>query len=62
MKNKTVAFQGEYGAFSEQAAVNYFGKNSKFIPNENFRDVFEIVKKEKWILELFQLKILFSEV
>lgn len=44
-KNLLVSFQGEYGAFSEQAAVAYFGARSKPIPRENFRDVFDDVKK-----------------
>lgn len=50
MKKKSqirIAFQGEYGAFSEQAAVSYFGKTCLPIPRENFRDVFSDVKKKR---------------
>jgi prephenate dehydratase len=43
MKKLRIAFQGEYGAFSEQAAIAYFGKNSVPVPKENFKDVFEAV-------------------
>ena len=43
----TVSFQGEYGAFSEQAALAYFGKKCRPVPRENFRDIFEDVKKGK---------------
>ncbi|MFA6468855.1 MAG: prephenate dehydratase [Bacteroidota bacterium] len=42
-----VSFQGEYGAFSEQAAVAYFGDNCQPVPRENFRDVFEDVKRKR---------------
>jgi prephenate dehydratase len=41
-----IAFQGEYGAFSEQAAVAYFGKNCVPVPKENFKDVFEDVARK----------------
>ena len=47
MEKPTIAFQGEYGAFSEQAALAYFGSESTPVPYENFRDVFESVKKKK---------------
>ncbi len=43
----TVSYQGEYGAFSEQAAVAYFGSSCVPVPRENFRDVFEDVKKKR---------------
>ena len=43
----TVSFQGEYGAFSEQAALAYFGKKCRPVPRENFRDIFEDVKRGK---------------
>ena len=42
-----VAFQGERGAFSEIAAIKYFGKNISFLPSFTFNDVFEKVKKRK---------------
>ncbi|MFZ4621094.1 MAG: prephenate dehydratase [Bacteroidota bacterium] len=47
MKQLKISFQGEYGAFSEQAALAYFGKSSIPVPRENFRDVFEDVKRRK---------------
>ncbi|MDP1676730.1 MAG: prephenate dehydratase [Bacteroidota bacterium] len=47
MKKLTIAFQGEYGAFSEQAAVAYFGKDCVPIPKENFKDVFEDVARKQ---------------
>lgn len=47
MKTVTVSFQGEYGAFSEQAAIVFFGKACKPIPRETFREVFDDVKKKK---------------
>lgn len=45
MKTIKVSFQGEYGAFSEQAAMAYFHNSCTVVPRENFRDVFEDVKK-----------------
>ncbi len=47
MKKLNISFQGEYGAFSEQAAIAYFGKKCIPIPQENFRDVFEDVKRKR---------------
>ena len=47
MKTLKISFQGEYGAFSEQAAVAYFGSACKPVPRENFRDVFEDVEQTK---------------
>ncbi|MFA6541928.1 MAG: prephenate dehydratase [Bacteroidota bacterium] len=38
-----VSFQGEYGAFSEQAAISYFKGNCIVRPREDFRDVFDDV-------------------
>lgn len=42
-----ISFQGEYGAFSEQAALAYFGSSCVPVPRENFRDVFEDVRKKR---------------
>ena len=47
MKKLKIAFQGEYGAFSEQAAIAYFGKNCIPIPKVNFKDVFEDVAQKR---------------
>jgi len=41
-----VAFQGEPGAYSEQAVFNYFG-NVETLPCETFDDVFEAVNAKK---------------
>jgi chorismate mutase / prephenate dehydratase len=42
-----VGFQGEIGAYSEEAALEFFGKNIKVIPYETFNDVFKMVEKGK---------------
>jgi len=46
MKTK-VSYQGERGAFSEQAAKAYFGKNSTAIARESFHDLFDDVAKRR---------------
>lgn len=40
-----VAFQGEIGAFSEEAAFKFFGNNVQTIPCQTFSDVFRIVER-----------------
>ncbi|HDQ46082.1 MAG TPA: prephenate dehydratase [bacterium] len=40
---KKIAFQGENGAFSEDAACQYFGESVEPVPRKNFRDVFDAV-------------------
>ncbi|MEI7906077.1 MAG: prephenate dehydratase [Bacteroidota bacterium] len=47
MTKTKVSFQGEFGAFSEQAAVAYFQNKCAVIPRENFRDVFEDVAQKR---------------
>jgi prephenate dehydratase len=42
-----ISYQGERGAFSEQAAKAYFGKNSTAIARESFHDIFEDVAKRR---------------
>ena len=37
----TIAYQGEPGAFSEQAARAYFGPRARLLPMESFKEVFE---------------------
>jgi prephenate dehydratase len=37
----SVAYQGEPGAFSEEAARGFFGSKAKLLPKESFKDVFE---------------------
>ncbi|MBI4548562.1 MAG: prephenate dehydratase [Ignavibacteriae bacterium] len=47
MKYPVVAFQGEYGAFSEQAANGFFSRPVKKIPLKSFEEVFECVHRKK---------------
>lgn len=42
-----VAFQGERGAFSEDAAAKLFGKNINFLPCIRLKEVFELVSEDK---------------
>ena len=42
-----VAFQGERGAFSEDAATKLFGKSIDFVPCKRLKDVFEHVSQDK---------------
>lgn len=44
-----VAFQGEIGAYSEEAAFKFFGNNNKIqtIPCQTFSDVFKAVEKRR---------------
>lgn len=44
-KNLTAAFQGEHGAFSEEAARQYFSKRLTTLPMKSFDDVFHAVRK-----------------
>jgi prephenate dehydratase len=43
---KKVFFQGEHGAFSEEAAINYFRTSVKTIPCKTFEEVFQAVRKK----------------
>lgn len=47
MKTVKVSFQGEYGAFSEQAATAYFGSKCLVVPRPQFRDVFDDIKRKR---------------
>lgn len=42
-----VSYQGEPGAFSEQAAKAYFGKGCTAVARESFHDIFEDVAKRR---------------
>jgi chorismate mutase/prephenate dehydratase len=42
-----VGFQGERGAFSEDAASKVFGKNIEFLPCMRLKQVFELVSQDK---------------
>jgi prephenate dehydratase len=42
-----VAFQGDRGALSEDAAIKLFGGNVDFLPCIRLRDVFQAVVKDK---------------
>lgn len=44
MKPINVSFQGEAGAFSEQACLAYFNNSCRLIARESFRDLFEDVE------------------
>jgi chorismate mutase/prephenate dehydratase len=44
---KTVAFQGERGAYSESAVYQFFGSTVQVKPCRDFKDVFESVKKQE---------------
>jgi len=45
MQGIVVAFQGEIGAYSEEAAFNFFGPSVKVEPCESVDDVFKVVEK-----------------
>ncbi len=42
-----VAFQGERGAFSEDAAAKLFGSDIDYLPCARLREVFELVSRDK---------------
>jgi prephenate dehydratase len=45
MSDLKIAFQGEYGAFSEMAARAYFGEEVDVLPRPNFMALFSAVEK-----------------
>jgi prephenate dehydratase len=46
-KIRSVAFQGERGAFSEQAAARFFQRKVKLLPVPAFDDIFKLVEGRK---------------
>ena len=42
---RTIAFQGEHGAYSEEAAFTYFGPNVRTYPHKNLPEVFAAVER-----------------
>lgn len=46
-RRETAAFQGEPGAFSQQAAHRFLGERSAVLPCPSFREVFEAVKTRR---------------
>ena len=53
-KGVIVAYQGEPGAFSQGAAISYFGKSSNLKPYKHFYEVFDVVEKgDEENVELF---------
>jgi prephenate dehydratase len=46
-KIRSVAFQGERGAFSEQAAARYFQRKIRLLPVPAFDDIFKLVNGSK---------------
>ncbi len=47
VQGTVVAFQGEIGAYSEEAAFQHFGNAAHAKPCENFDDVFKIVEQDE---------------
>ena len=45
IEGMVVAFQGEIGAYSEEAASNFFGPSTQVKPCESLDDVFRVVEK-----------------
>ena len=41
-----IAFQGERGAYSEIAAIKYFGTNIEIIPCKTLADTFYVAENE----------------
>lgn len=46
-QSNAVAFQGEAGAYSEEASYQYFGSGARLQPCESLEDVFQAVEREE---------------
>jgi prephenate dehydratase len=44
---RSIAFQGERGAFSEQAALDFFGRKIALLPAATFEDVLKLVERKE---------------
>jgi chorismate mutase/prephenate dehydratase len=44
LKRLRVGFQGEHGAYSEQAIINHFGEGAATVPNKSIREVFNLTE------------------
>lgn len=42
-----IAYLGEVGAYSEEAAINYFGEKATLIPHESFHQIFQSVEEKR---------------
>jgi prephenate dehydratase len=47
VKELVVAFQGEHGAYSEEAARQYFGPEVRTMPVRTFADIFRVVARQE---------------
>jgi prephenate dehydratase len=56
MKKKIVAFQGEFGAYSEAAALELYGPEITTFPSVAFEDVFDAVNSGKTNLGLIPIE------
>ena len=45
VKTKPVAFQGERGAFSEEAAIELLGDKIQLVPRPTFEQLFEAIRE-----------------
>jgi len=46
-KSGLITFQGEHGAYSEQAAIQQFGQGAKTVPCNSFEDIFKAIANDE---------------